>query len=264
MGLRHGKSLLGMTVIAGLTMVAGCTGIASRANSSSTTSDPPNVSLDQYGGREDIKCATITPYFHLEKIDSHWYFCDPLGYGFISMSVGNLTPNGNPTNDCNGTNTYPILISKYGDTNTNWGWQTLKRMTTWGFNSIGQDSTGSVMPWQTCSNCVWPGGRQPIPLPYISELRPAEYAAVNQFGYLTEPIKDEITGANNNYSSWRGGALFDVFDPKLSTEFQDELQRSTQPSNLNIKNNNPYLLGVLTDDSDWFTGSGGGPDFATG
>src|ERR1700691_3361641 len=31
-----------------------------------------------------------------------------------------------------------------------------------------------------------------------------------------------------------------------------------------IRDNNPYVLGVLTDDSDYFSGSGAGPDFPTG
>ena len=45
-----------------------------------------------------------------------------------------------------GDNTYPLYAAKYGDTTYNWGWQTLKRMTTWGFNSVGQDSVGDVLP----------------------------------------------------------------------------------------------------------------------
>ena len=31
-----------------------------------------------------------------------------------------------------------------------------------------------------------------------------------------------------------------------------------------IRNNDPYLLGVFTDDGDYFLGAGAGPDFATG
>lgn len=214
--------------------------------------------LDQYGGRTDIKCATITPYFHLEKINNKWFFCDPLGNGYISMSVGGTVPNGNPTPDCSGANVYPIYIAKYGDASFNWGWQTLKRMVSWGFNSTGQDSIGEVQPNMTCTNCVWPGGVQPIPVPYLTELKPAENAWVNRYGYLAEPIKDEMSGMNSNYSGWRGAAVLDVFDPKLSTELAQELQAS---GSSNIRSNDPYLLGVFTDDSDYFFGSGAGPDF---
>lgn len=228
------------------------------------------VALDQYGGRMDINCASVTPYFHLEKISSRWYFCDPLGHGFISMSVGGVGPATSNSTDCSNppVNVYSAWTSKYGDLcngspclGSNWGWQTLKRMTTWGFNSIGQDSTGWVLPGQFCTNCSWPSGTQPIPLPYLTEDKPAEYASINKLGYLTDPIKDEIAGTNTNYSSWRGGALYDVYDPKLNTEWQDELNNN---SNSAIRTNNPYLLGVFTDDSDYFWGSGAGPDFPTG
>jgi Putative Ig domain len=219
--------------------------------------------LDQYGGREDINCTTVLPYFSLQKVGNRWWFCDALGNALISMSVGAVVSDGNPTYDCNGVNTYPIYLNKYGDTSYNWGWQTLKRMTTWGFNSVGEDSVASVLPWGTCSNCVWPGGTQPIPLPYVLEPKPAENASVNREGFLTSPIKDEISGTNNNYQAWRGGAMYDNFDPELSVEWQKEL-RSTQPSNRQIIGNSPYLLGVFTDDTDFFMGSGAGPDFATG
>jgi hypothetical protein len=224
----------------------------------------PRQPLDRYGGATQLRCANKTGHFILTKIANRWWFCTPAGNVFISMSVGNVLPNGNPTYDCNGVNTYPIYAAKYGDTSSNWGWQTLKRMTAWGFNSVGQDSNGNVLPWQTCSNCVWPSGKQPIPLPYLTESKPAEYASVNTFGYLAEPIKDEISGTNDNYTTWRGGALYDVFDPGLNTEWQKELGNSSQPSMQQILNNSPYLLGVFTDDSDYFWGSGAGPDFATG
>jgi hypothetical protein len=222
------------------------------------------VTLDQYGGREDINCATITPYFHFEKISGRWYFCDPAGHGFISMSLGGIGTLSNNTLDCNGVNVYPIYAAKYGDVTYNWGWQTLKRMTTWGFNSVGQDSIGFVQPDTTCSNCVWPNGTQPIPLPFITEIKPAESASINVNGFLSEPIKDEMSGTNSNYTGWRGAALFDVFDPKLNIWLQSALASTTNPGIQKIVSNDPYLLGVLTDDSDYFWGSGSGPDFATG
>jgi Putative Ig domain len=220
--------------------------------------------LDQYGGREDVNCATVLPYFSLQKVGNRWWYCDALGNALISMSVGAILTNGDPTYDCNGVNTYPIYENKYGDSNYNWGWQTLKRMTSWGFNSVGQDSGGSVTPWETCSNCGWPGGRQPIPLPVIIEEKPAEYAAQNHDGFLVEPIKDIVNGTNSNYQGYRGGSVYDVFDPKLNTQWNDMLTRNNDPAAQAIRNNSPWLLGVLTEDSDWFLGSGAGPDFASG
>jgi hypothetical protein len=216
------------------------------------------LALDKYGGSTQVRCTNKTGHFILTKLGNRWWFCDPAGNGFIAMSVGNVVTNGNRTHDCAGNMTYPIYLAKYGDATKNWSWQTLKRLTSWGFNSIGQDSAGSVLPFL--------GGKQAIslPLPYLSEPKPAEYASINRFGYLTSPVKDEISGTNHNYNAWRGGALFDVFDPGLNTEWQKQLANGNQPAMQQIRDNNPYLLGVLTDDSDYFSGSGAGPDFPTG
>jgi len=223
-------------------------------------------SLDQYGGREDINCASITPYFHLEKIGTHWWFCTPAGHGFIAMSItsGLLT---NPTLDCAGKNVYPIYAAKYGDVTYNWGWQTNKRLTQWGFNSIGQASVGFNLPFTTCTlgvaGCNWPGGTQPIKLPYITELKPAEDASILSGGYVTSGVKDMLGGLNLNYTGWRGAATYDVFDSALSAQMVNELARTNSGAQ-NVRNNYPYLLGVFTDDSDFFWGSGAGPDFPSG
>lgn len=217
--------------------------------------------LDRYGGSTRLRCTNTTGHFALVKLGNRWWFCDPLGNAFISMSVGGVGTPGKNQVDCKGSLVLPILQAKYGNTTYNWGLQTLKRMTSWGFNSVGQDSVGFVQPGVSCPRCSWPGRRQPIPLPYLKEDKPAEYASINRLGYLTEAIKDMIAGTNNNYSTWRGGALFDGFDPKLGIEWEKELQNA---NNAPIRSNDPYLLGVFTDDSDYFWGSGAGPDFPTG
>ena len=222
------------------------------------------VSLDQYGGREDINCASITPYFHLEKISSHWWFCDPLGNGFIAMSVGGVVNDSSAFTDCSGNNAVPFLTAKYGDENYNWGWQTLKRMQSWGFNSVGQDSAGQVLPFWTCPSCLWPGHVQPIKMPYIAEIKPAENASINTGGFLTSALKDEITGTNANYTAYRGWAIYDMYDPGLHTVWSAELASDTNPQTVQIRNNDPYLIAVLTDDSDFFAGAGASPDFPTG
>lgn len=222
------------------------------------------IRLDQYGGSPLLHCANKTGHFVLTKLNNRWWFCDPDGNVFIAMSVGGVGTVHNPTRDCKGINVYPILIAKYGDTTYNWGWQTLKRMTAWGFNSVGQDSVPYVKPGEKCPKCDWPGRKQPISLPYLTEPKPAEYASVNQAGLLSEPIKDEVAGSNDNYKAWRGTALYDVFDPKLDTWWRKALADPSRLGMSVIRENDPYLLGVLTDDSDYFWGAGGGPDFASG
>lgn len=241
------RLLLALLLTAPLTFVS-----APRALASAT--------FDQYGGLMSSACTNTTGHFILTEINNHWSFCDPDGHVFISNSVGSVTPNGNPTYDCQGNNTYNIYISKYGDATYTWGLQTLRRLQLWGFNSIGQDSTSYVNPNTTCTNCSWAGGVQPIMMPYLNEDKPAEYAMANYDGYLTEPIKDVLNGVNSNYQAWRGGSLPDVFDTKLATEQSQELNNSNHAL---LRSNNPWILGEFTDDSDYFWGSGAGPDFAS-
>jgi hypothetical protein len=221
--------------------------------------------LDIYGGRTDVTCAVTLPYFHVEQIGNKWWFCTPLGHGFISMSIGIGTPpNPTPSPCTGGNNLFPIILTKYGDANFNWVWQTLKRVTHWGFNSVGQDSVGFAQPLATCSSCVWPGHTQPIPLPYIIESKPAENAYQNVGNFITSAIKDSIVATNSNWKGYRGAALFDVFDPGLSTVWAAELADHTNPGTTAIRTNSPWVAYVLTDDSDFFSGAGATPDFVTG
>jgi hypothetical protein len=235
-----------------------------RPNSASFSQSSAESQLDQYGGSPRLRCSNKTGHFILTKLNNRWWFCDPAGNVFIAVSVGGVGTIHNPTRDCSGINAYPILTRKYGDTTYNWGWQTLKRMTSWGFNSVGQDSVPFVKPGERCAKCDWPKHAQPIPLPYLTESKPAEYASINQSGLLSEPIKDEISGTDNNYRGWRGGALYDVFDPKLDMWWRKALADASRIGLSPIRSNDPYLLGVLTDDSDYFWGAGAGPDFASG
>ncbi len=257
---------LSITLIVGSILVAlGGMRVSRQGAKAASLQEPsPRPPVDQYGGSPRLRCVNKTGHFILAKLGNRWWFCDPAGNAFIAMSVGNIETNGNSAKDCNGVNTYPIYIAKYGDATFNWGWQTLKRMTTWGFNSIGQDSGPYVQPGEACPKCDWPNRRQPIHLPYLIEPKPAEYASINQFGFLPEPIKDEISGVNNNYNAWRGGALYDVFDPKLNAWWQKALANTSNAGIQKIRSNDPYLLAVFTDDSDYFWGAGAGPDFATG
>ena len=222
-----------------------------------------NRGLDKYGALLNVNCSPISGYFHTAKVGNRWFFCDPLGHGFVSMSVGGLVPPANPTLDCAGVNTYPLYIAKYGDATYNWSWQTLNRLQSWGFNSLGQDAGGQLFPENTCTTCTWPGGVQPVPVPYIIEFKPAENASINAFALLSSPLKDAIAGTNLNWTGYRGAALYDAFDPALSTEWAGELARNATFAN-SVRANDPYVLAILTDDSDYFSGSGAGPDFSTG
>jgi len=252
-------------------------------NSSTTKSlvlDVTRASVDQYGGRLDISCTNTTEVFTLAKVNNHWWFCTPDGHVFISMDVTfnfNSSPicayTSTPPPACPSTgnpNLYPIYATKYaatGDstgTGTNWAWQTLKRATSWGFNASGlETSSGSIYPWATCFGCVWPGGTQPIPIPTIISTHPTIDASVNRYGYLTEPIKDGMNTAPPAWTSAQGigNDLYDIFDAKESTQLNSDFSNLSNTVQQKIVHNNAWILGYVSDDTDWFAGFASGPDF---
>lgn len=249
---------LPLALVAALTlMLAYAEGRNHHKTNIDETTSASKSGLDQYGGLMEMPCENKTGHFILTKVDNRWWFCAPKGHRFISMSVGNVMPAGKGTLDCNGQSAQDFLVRKYGDVTYDWGWQTLKRMTAWNFNSVGQDSYGLVTPAYSCHNCAWPGGKAPIKLPYIVEDKPAQYATVNVRGYAKGYIKDIMNGVNDNYRAYRA-TLPDVFDPNLGEWWRGELADHRLPD---VTENSPWVLGVFTDDSDYFWGSGAGTDF---
>lgn len=219
-----------------------------------------SIPLDQYGGSTLLSCINNTGHFTLTKVNNRWWFCTPEGHVFFATTT-NFAPNGNPTYDCAKNNTYQIYLDKYGDTDYNLGWQTEIRMKAWGFNSVGQDSWPYIHFDTTCHNCIWPGGVNPIKMPLIGEEKPITYSSVNLWGLAQQPVKSIMWGVNSSYKSYRAW-IPDVFDDNLNQWFQKDLQTNTGLAVL--RNNSPWVLGIYTDDSDYFLGSGAGPDFGSG
>ncbi|HEV2423427.1 MAG TPA: hypothetical protein VGZ29_01220 [Terriglobia bacterium] len=163
-------------------------------------------------------------------------------------------------------------------TQYNWGKATVKRLASWGFNSIGVDSSSYVLGDSTCKwwqnssptfECTWPpaGGTAnvpPIQMPYMVEIKPAQTTIYNgpigSTYVLTEPVKDTQSGTNDYYLGYKGGAVIDVFDPKLATYLSSWLA-STQSQAQQFRANDPWIYGIVMDDSDYFVGTGAGPDF---
>lgn len=221
------------------------------------------VPLDQYGGRTDVLCTNTTGHFILSKVNNRWWFCTPAGHGFTSMDVAinQLSKGAYDSFDCNNANVYPIYTTKYGDASFNWAWQQLNRASSWGFNAVGAESIGNVTQRTTCSNCVWPGGVNPVPKPWVLDVHTSLYASANAKGNLDQPIKDEIYGVDNQAPLGHFfSANFDIFDPREYKEIQGELANTSDPAMQALVHNNPWIIGLLTDDSDWFM-TGSGPDF---
>lgn len=230
-----------------------------------TSAKAPSGPFDQYGGLTSVTCANATGHFILTKSGPQWIFCTPAGHAFISMSVGGIGigPSAS-TKDCQGNLPYNAIVAKYTAAGSNswqynWAVETLNRMASWGFNTVGQDAVGWVQP-----NYLWGAGKA-VPsnllMPYMVEFKPATYAIANYSGDLAEPVKDLMKGLNGSYTTWRGSALPDVFDPKLSQEWSYELNGSSAQY---LRQNSPWILALLTDDTDYFYGVGNGEYFPTG
>ncbi|HEV2385858.1 MAG TPA: putative Ig domain-containing protein, partial [Candidatus Acidoferrales bacterium] len=232
------------------------------------------ATLDQYGGRTNLKCANATGWFHTEKLNARWRFCTPLGNAFFMSSVYNVTPL-DQTDDRG--NDYATLIGKkYAGGEPVWAEATDQRLQSWGFNTIGPYSSAYVLPTSTDSSYpVDSNGLHSIPtkLPFILLARPGYYAMENNEVYLSnytnaqllaQPVKNMLYGASpyyTGYTPYDGEA--DYYDANLYTWLQKDL--SSEMFWTQIKNSPylPYLVGISTEDSDDTFGFGAGDAFAT-
>ena len=102
---------------------------------------PAAFGYARYGGYKDSQ-ARATGFFHVEQIDSHWWFVDPEGHLFLSMGI-NGTPGGGA-----GFGGSP------GSERTN------RRLDSWGFTTGGQGRPGTIM-------LRWPLGVNYLGLPDV-------------------------------------------------------------------------------------------------
>ena len=229
------------------------------------------VSLDQYGGREDISCANATGYFHVEKLSNQWWYCTPLGNAFFEEGVyvvSNAATSGYQTK----------IVSKYGG-GMAWVVPTLNRIKGWGFNTLANYETANAVP--TATSSVWPLDfnsihSNPVKMPFILEIRPALYSMRNPYVSLaagpatqllppSSAVKCVSCGWSSIYMDWRPPAgEADFFDPNMQTWLHTFMAEAS--SEIASEKASPYanyLLGFSYDDGDEMYGFGAGPDFPT-
>lgn len=216
--------------------------------------NPASVALDQYGGRMDIPCTpAASGNFKLVKIVNRWFFCTPAGHAYISFNVSTSPQWGAQCTSNNNS----VVATRYNTNRNYWSDAAFKRLFAWGFNGTGPNSS-NTQAGSTQSGINWPNNTQPISVPAMTEIKPAQEALVNRYGYLDQPLKDTQMGLDDTiYVKWLGDADTDFFDSRLSTEATDTIAVS------GISGAQPYILAVLTDDSDWcFATCDKGPDLA--
>lgn len=226
------------------------------------------VALDQYGGREDIKCATATGVFHVEKIQNQWWFCTPLGNAFFMQGIYVVS--------ASDSNYSAAVTAKYGDNGPQWSIHTNQRMESWGFNTLGIYANRINLPTTTDNRFPLDSQglhSQPVKMPFILVVRPALYSMENPAistvnftnqQFLTEPVKNMLGGLSPVYTGFRpANGVADYFDVNMRNWLDQDLSLESGINQIAKSPYFPYVLGIGTDDGDEMFGFGAGDALPT-
>jgi len=222
------------------------------------------VTLDQYGGREDINCANATGWFHTEKIGSRWWLCTPAGNAFFMQGVEQVVPSVD--------NTYKTKIfAKYGD-EQNWSIETNQRLLSWGFNTLATGAYFGSLPIGIDSKFPLDSNglnSQPVKMPFTLSVRPAFYSMTNPVvgtgsRLLTDPVKNMIYSHSSQYTGYNPpGGIADYYDPNIGVWMNRDFGAVYPFDTLLTSPYANYLIGITVDDADEMFGFSAGPDFPT-
>jgi len=120
----------------------------------------PSSNYNEYGGLVSLK-GQNTGFFHTEKIDGKFWLVDPEGNLFISKGVNHVNYWSDYAPTLN-LNPYNRLVSrKYGSADA-WAEETVNRLRSWGFNTIGAWSSEETftkgMPYTIILNIALEAG----------------------------------------------------------------------------------------------------------
>jgi hypothetical protein len=147
------------------------------------------------------------------------------------------------------------VTTKYG-TPQNWYTQELKRMQSWGMNSVGPYGNANLFPTTGQTNKV----------PFVLLELGSSYSLVNRFGWGTGAAKEIYNLLSPQWGGFVGSTgIADCRDPNWAGMIAGVLANDWATSTVANAStaDKGYLLGVTFDDSDGLHGFGAGPDFAT-
>lgn len=200
---------------------------------------------DAFGGLP-AKIASKSGHFQVMKAGQRWVFATPEGNAFWMLGVYGVNWNdGGPVGR-------EMFQSKYGGKPAKFAEHALQRLAAWGFNTVdlysvpftlpiefhGRPANPQKMPFLRCPNFSW-------------------YGAIGARGMT--PFKTLLAGAVDPavyHGYW--GHVPDVFDPNFAADVKATLtSRDTEISQLGDQ---PWLLAILPDDTDYLMGFGPGPE----
>jgi len=113
-----------------------------------------------------VSLAKPTGHFRVAKVGNRWLFVTPDGNPFWMFGVWNIVGDDHLFPAGTALSYSKRTIAKYGDADLTWGPQQVRRLKSWGFNTIGPYSVSWVTPTQ--SDNRWPGDHtQPVKAPYV-------------------------------------------------------------------------------------------------
>jgi len=216
------------------------------------------VQLDRFGGSQAL-VSSPSGHFRVARVGNRWVFVTPNGGAFWMFGVWNIIGDDHPFPNSSSPTYSQRAHAKYGDVDLNWGPQQVRRLKSWGFNTIGPYSVSWVTPTQ--SDDHWPGDHtQPVKAPYVFLGNFSWYSLINSQNFGTRPVKDLIAGVKPDILGYYGGSFPDVFDPAFDDYVAGMLQKDRA---YQVTKNSPWVVGYMSADTDNMWGFGAGPDFAT-
>jgi hypothetical protein len=212
----------------------------------------PAGALDPYGGVVP-GVARQTGHFAVAQSQGRWLLVTPSGNGTWLIGVYNVSVD---THVDDMKDTYKArVIRKYGDSDITWGPQQVRRLKSWGFTALGEYANNWTLPWTRYPS--WPQGTQPAPIPAVPyALQGALYSQTNLSGYADHPVKELYWALSSSYRGYRG-QFPDVFDPS----FDQWVRGRVASGEFAAYARSEWAIGFSSDDTDYLTGFGPGPDF---
>lgn len=258
----------GIRLLAVTLLVFFATGIsaflAGRAQARALPGEGSPAAHDPFGG---IRGSSVehAQFFKLQKIGSRWTLITPNGDPFWMRAVYAVGWTEG------GTEADAAFKSKYAGDGFRFAEHAVKRLKSWGFNTLGEYSSPYVLPVPTYYR---PRGN-PEKMPFIRFLDISWYSTIDEGGLAPGPVKTLLAGAVDPevYKGWPGHVP-DVFDPNfpiyarsaaadLRTAHHDTVFTAKTPNGglpESSLDDSPWLIGTTPDDSDDLFGFGPGPD----
>jgi len=216
--------------------------------------------MDQYGGLLAAHSPNGgTGHFRVEKFGNGWMFVTPDGNAFWSFGVFNVAVDTHV--DVLGNTYQNRVITKYGDADKTWGPQQVRRLRSWGLNTILDHYNLWVHPVQTCGGCLgWQNG-QPEKMPAVWFIDGAGYPLRNVLNYAPQGAKDIFHGVNSTYYNGYNAPNTDPFDPNFVTWINTYMKSGEAATAAR----SPWVIGFSLAESDyiWGFGAGSTASFAT-